>query len=172
METPRTWLVLTIPIFLLAGWLLVRTIAGLVRGLRHATILALPMAPSQSVNFPLSGQLDLYLEGRRAANLSGLDFSLRDQQGTTVPLDSIVLRTTVSGGSRVRIKVRSFHLPHDGSYALDISGLRPGMDPKNRVVVSRPVGGLIVRHVLALVGLGILLAGSLAGSIFLLVSRR
>jgi hypothetical protein len=168
---PKIWLALSLPMFGLAAWLLARTIQSLVRQVGQATIVTLPLAPSQEVSFPQNGAIDLYLEGRRGANLSGLDFTLSDGN-RRVPLDSLVIRTTVSGLSRVRLKVRSFELDRPGRYTLDISGIRPGMDQENRVVFARPIGGVIVTHVMGLVALGIIVIGSLAGSILPFVTRR
>jgi hypothetical protein len=172
MKPSPSWLVLTAPVFLLSLWILVRTIGSLVRLTREATVLSVPMVPSQSVSFAEPGTLDLFLEGARGSNLSGLDFDLTDQDGRAVALESGVLRTTVSGLSRVRVKVRSVHLDRDGVFTLSISGLRPGMNPENRVVFARSITRPLVGHVLALVGLGVVLLGSLAGSIVALLPRR
>ena len=70
------------------------------------------------------------------------------------------------------LRRRAPRRPHEGSFVLDISGLPEGRDPQNRIVFARPVGALVVRHVLALVGLGFLLLASLIGSILLFPSHR
>jgi hypothetical protein len=169
---PRLWLLLTVPVLLIGLWLLVRAIISLVRTVRQSSVLTVPLAPSQPIRFREAGPLDLYLEGKRGANLSGLDFQLRDETGRLVPLDSLVLRTTVSGVSRVRIKVGSLILPYEGTFILEIAGLRPGMDPENRVVVGRPIGGLIAAHVAGFVALGLLIVGSLLASVLAILPRR
>jgi hypothetical protein len=168
---PKAWIALSLPCLLISIWLITRTAGSLIRKLRDSIVLTVPVSPSQPVTFSEPGAHDLNLEGRRGANLSGLDFQLYDGE-LRVPLDSLVVRTTVSGLSRVRLKVRSFHLSRAGTYTLDISGLRSGLDPENRVVFTRPAGGVIVTHVLALVALGILAIGSIVGSILPFVRRR
>ena len=172
MRVSIAWLAVTLPTLLIGAWMVLRTAVSLVTKLRQSVVLSLPLMPSQTVIFPVKGPLDLYLETRRGSNLAGLDFRLRDTAGAAIELHKVVLRTTVSGGARVRLQLRSFVLPHDGSYLLNISGLRPDLDPENRVVFSRPVGGMILRHVLALVALGILTVASLVLSILLLVRHR
>jgi hypothetical protein len=172
MTIPRYSLFISIPAVLIGLWLLIRMIGNLVRAVRQSTVLAVSMSPSQEIRFTESGQLHLYLEARRGANLSGLDFHLQDEAGRPVALDSMVLRTTVSGVSRVRLKVRHLELPHAGVFTLDISGLRPGMDPENRVVFGRPIGRIILGHILGFVVLGILIVGGLLASIWSLLPRR
>lgn len=172
MEWTAAWLMPVVLLGLCSGWLIIRTVGSLARGLQESKVLTVPMAASQTLTLRQKGALDLYLEGRRGASLSGLDFELRTETGSAIPLKHVVLRTTVSGLSHVRLKVRSLYLPHDGSFILDISGLREGADPRNRIVFARPVGGLVVRHVLALIGLGFLLMGSLVGSVLLLLRHR
>jgi hypothetical protein len=172
MKPSPSWLLLSIPALLVSGWVLIRMIGNLVRVLRQSVVVSVPFLPSQEVNFAISGPLDLFLETPRGANLSGLDFTLQDERGDTVPLDPAVLRTTVSGVSRVRLKVRSLRLPHDGVYVLDISGLPAGGDPVNRVVFGRPLGGVIAGHVLGFIGLGLVIIGALLASIAALLPRR
>ena len=172
MIMPRLWLGVTVPVLMIAWWLLFRAIVGLVRAVRQSTVLKIPLTPSQSIRFREAGPLDLYLEGTRGANLSGLDYHLTDEAGRLVPLDSLVLRTTVSGVSRVRIKVRSLTIPSAGTFTLEIDGLRPGMDPENRLVFGRPIGGMIAAHVAGFIILGILIVGSLLVSILALRPRR
>ena len=172
MTIPRIWLLVTVPVLLIAFWLLFRAIIGLVLAVRQSTVLTVPLTRSQPVRFREAGRLDLYLEGKRGANFSGLDFHLADETGRLVHLDSLVLRTTVSGVSRVRIKVRSLTIPSEGTFTLEIAGLRPGMDPENRLVFGRPIGGMIAAHVAGFIILGILIVGSLLVSILALRPRR
>jgi hypothetical protein len=172
MRFSAPWLALSVPTVLPGVWLLFRTSVSLITKLRQSIVLSLPLVPIQTVSFPLDGRLALSLEGRRGSNLAGLDFDLRDSAGSAVELHKVLLKTTVSGGARVRLQVRSLILPHDGSYLLNISGMRPDLDLENRVVFSRPIGGILFRHVLVLVALGILTLGSLVLSILLLVRHR
>ena len=172
MRISRSWLILSIPAVIIGFWLLIRMIGSLVRAVRQSTVLSVPLAPSQTIRFDAAGTLDLYLEAARGTNLSGLDFTLRDEAGLDVPLDSLVLRTTVSGVSRVRLKVRSLTLPHDGIFTLDISGLTSGTDPESRVVFGRPIGGVIVSHVLAFIALGFLIVGGALASVWSLLPNR
>ena len=104
------WLIPLIPLGLCSVWLLSRTIRSLAMDLRESTILTVPMAPSQTLTLCQKGPLDLFVEARRGTNLSGLDFALRSETGTAIPLQHVVLRMTVSGLSRVRLQVRSLYI--------------------------------------------------------------
>lgn len=106
MTSIQYWVFLTIPAFVVSVWMLARTIRGLVTLMRESIVGSGPWIEEQSVDFAEPGRYDLYVEARRFTNVSGLGFDLLDEDGSRVPLDSSLFRTTVSGVSRVRTTLR------------------------------------------------------------------
>lgn len=165
-----SWLALTLPVFIFAVWLLVRVVLSLIQTMRASVVTAVPMTESMVLTIPESGDFSLYAEGTRfSRDFGSLDFSMHDSEGTSVPLLPVLLRTTVSSFNRVRLELRRFHLSLPGEVELHVTGVRPGSDPGNRIVIARPVGGTLLLHVLALIGLGLLTVASLGGSIAIAV---
>jgi hypothetical protein len=112
------------------------------------------------------GDYDLYVEGKPLSrDFGGLDFALSDPSGATLPMRRLLLRTQSSSLSRVRLALRSFRVEAAGDVTLSATGIAPGQDPENRIVIARPFRAALVAHVLALVGLSIAAIGSLVGTI-------
>ena len=165
-----SWLVLTLPVFVLAVWLLVRVVLSLIRTMRASVVTAVRMTESAVLTIPEVGDFSLYAEGTRfSRDFGSLDFSLRDSRGTAVPTRPVSLRTTVSSFDRVRLELRTFRLSHPGDVELHVTGIRPDSDRGNRIIIGRPIGGALMLHILALVGLGLLMVASLGGSIAIAV---
>jgi hypothetical protein len=168
MRNHHSWLFAIVPLFMVAVFSLVRTTGSLIRLVRSSVTHRLPLQESQGVSFALPGEYDLYVEGRRGTDLSGLEFKLTRQDGRSIQLESAVVRTTVSGTSTVRLKVRSFQLDAPGTIGLNISGIGTRTDPVNRIVIARPVTLPMVGHILGLVVLGAICIGCLVlGGLFL-----
>jgi hypothetical protein len=166
------WLALTVPLFVVSVWLVIRTALSLTRRVRGSVVASVPLLERQSLTLPDSGAYALFVEGKRMSrDFGGLDFSMEDRDGRGVPMHAAVVRTSVSGFSRVRLQVRSFYLSSPGSVTLHIVGIRPISDPENRIVIGRPFTGALVAHVLALIALGLLTIAALGASITLLVSN-
>jgi hypothetical protein len=141
--------------------------------MRASVVTAVPMTASTVITIPESGDFSLYVEGKRfSLDFASVDFSMRDSEGTTVPLLPVLLRTTVSSFDRVRLELRKFHLSLAGEVELRVTGIRPNSDPGNRIVIARPVGATLLLHILSLVGLGLLTVASLGGSIAIVVLWR
>jgi hypothetical protein len=172
MKSLSPWLFLTVPLFFISVGLLVMTVRSLVRTLRGAVVAAVPLDPVQTVDLGDAGPYDLYVEGRPGTmDFAGLDFALTDRSDATVPMERVWFRTRVSGLSRMRLQVRSFTTPSPGQYTLWVSGRgidRPH-DPGDRIVLSRPLRGGMILHILALVLLGASTVGSMVGSALLVV---
>lgn len=169
----RQWLAVLVPVFGIALWFLGRTIRSLIQTTRGSVIASLPAVAEQQLSLPEAGSFTLSVEGRQfSTDFRDGDFSLADSTGAAIPLDRVLVRTAVKSIGRVRLVVRSFSVDRPGSYTLRATGLAAGQDSTNRLVVSRPIGGAIVLHVLGLIVSGIFVIASLVGSIILLVGRR
>jgi hypothetical protein len=167
--TLSRWLFLTIPGFVLAAVLLALTIRSLLRTLSGAVVAAVPLEEHQS--FPLAepGPYDLYVEGRLGTmDFVGLGFRLTDAAGRNVPMSGVLFRARVNSLSRARLLLQSFQATAPGVFALEVTGLRSAASPDDRIVISRPVRGALVTHILGLVILGGLTIGSMVASGLLL----
>ena len=171
MAVTQSLAILTVPVFVVSAWMLLRTVQNLTRTVRGSVVNTIPVADRQIVRFERPGDYDLYIEGRRGSDLAGLDFRLSDSAGHTIKLHGNLLRTTVSGISHVRMKLRTFDLPQAGQYELIVSGIR-APNPEHRIVFSRPVSGSIVGYILDLIALAALTIGSLVGSVLIFVLPR
>jgi hypothetical protein len=174
MVLPRSWLALTIPIGLIALGLLAWTVVSLVRTVRGAIVMSVPLREEQRVTFDRGGELALNLEsGSFLRNLGGLGFGVSTTgSGTTIPLHPVLFRTEVSSFSRRRLELYSFTLPAAGSYLLRVTGINSAADPAtDAIVFTRRFRGALVFHVLALIALGGTFIGSIVVSAFALSDR-
>jgi hypothetical protein len=84
------------------------------------------------------------------------------------PLNPVLVPTTVSSLSRVRVPVRSFVSLGAGRLTLEVTG--GGAFPDDdRLMITRPIGGPVVVHVLTLVVLGAVTIGSLVASVLVVM---
>jgi hypothetical protein len=169
----RQWIALLIPVFGLGIWLLVRSIRSLLQTTRGSVVTTLPAVREQQFTLGVSGRFTLLVEGRLfTSDFARADFALKDSAGTSVPLSMILIRTNVNSMGRARLALREFETSGPGTYTLTVTGLPSDQDADNRLIVSRPIGGALVLHVLGIVVSGIFVIASLVGSILLLVGRR
>lgn len=141
---------------LLGVVLLISSIRNLLRMLKAAELLRLPLQEIQELTFASAGPVVLCVEGplltRRFAYLS---YKLQTDYGADVPASKHWFRAKSSGFSKARIELQTYHLPHPGRYRLHIESLgqpQPN-DAEHAVVFAKP-------HLMATVGyiLRILLA--------------
>jgi hypothetical protein len=169
----RQWILLLVPVFGLGVWLLVRTIRSLLHTTRGSVVAALPAIREQTFLLGEHGRFTLMVEGRLfTSDFAHAEFALKDSAGMPVPLSTLLIRTNVNSMGRARLGLREFETTAPGSYTLTVTGLPSDQDADNRLIVSRPIGGAIVLHVLGIVVSGIFVIASLVGSILLLVGRR
>ena len=152
----------TLPVFLVAVVLLVRTIKALVRAVRASRVAVVPLAPEARVRLETPGPLELAMEGRRfSSDFAGVTFTLhRVDVGQEVPLRRLLFRTRVSGIDRVRLSLYALDVPAPGEYYLRVEGLG-AVAADSAVLFVRPLGAALVWYVLALIGLGALLIASI-----------
>ncbi len=168
LKLGTVWLALTVPLFCVSAVLLARTIRGLVRTTGDAVILDLPIVRTQEITLLEGGRFQLSIETRRGSSgFRGLDYRLVDTAGGQVALHRVVLPTTSSSLSRVRVPVRSFVSLAPGRLTLEVTG--GGAFPDDdRLMITRPIAAPVVVHVLALVVLGAVAIGSLVASVLVM----
>ncbi len=150
-------------VFVLSGWLLLRTIFSFRRAWREAEVLRVPAAARQSIRLPVAGPLGLYLEGPRFGTWQQrCTYTCADAEtGVQVPVTPSYSGAAMRGSRRSRILRGTLTVPHPGDYLLGVSGLQPPDSPEYAVVFMRLRAGGMLRFILTCVLLGMLLVGSL-----------
>jgi hypothetical protein len=107
------WLVLTIPVFLLAVVLLIRAVVKLVGAAWAEPLAAVPLAQppagsdsiESAIELPSAGAVSVAGEGKRfTTDFARIALALADAStGRAVPLQKSLMRATTSGVSRVRV---------------------------------------------------------------------
>jgi hypothetical protein len=158
----RLWLIATVPAFAGGLALLAKMIMRLIAHTRASRVAAVPLAAEARVSLP-AGPLELAMEARRLSrDFAGVTFTLhRAGAGQEeVPLRRLLFRTEVSGFERVRLSLFALEARGPGDYLLRASGVG-APEPESQVVFVRPMAAKLVLHVLALIGIGAVLIGSI-----------
>lgn len=112
----------------LAGFALVT--AWLRRVASGPELARVPLGAEHELRIDAAGPVVLHGEGPRLTRrFGGLQFRLVDRMGGGRVAERWPwLRTTVAGGSRVRVALVRFDVPKPGVYVLEVAGLSPGPD--------------------------------------------
>jgi hypothetical protein len=174
------WLVVTIPVFLLSAFLLIRAVVKLVGAAWAEPLAAVQLAPpaagsdaiTASVELAAPGAVSISGEGKRfTRDFSGLSVALADAAGRAVPVDKKLLPMTTSGVSRVRLKLWSASIPAAGRYTVTVHGLDPGRSyAESRLLVLPDVA--LVGSILQVLACAFLLIGSLVATGLALFAAR
>ena len=165
----RNGLWIAVPPFFISAALLCFFILNVIRAVRQAHLLSVPVIEQQEIQFTEAGRVVLCTQGPLlSTRFAKLDYELT---GDGVPIEG---RTTwfhskTSGFSWVRMEVKSYRIPRPGRYILRIKGVEPGsaVDSEHQIVFMKPH----LAHSIAYV-IGIVLASSLfIGSIVLFFLR-
>jgi hypothetical protein len=150
-------------VFVLSGWLLIRTISSFRRAWSEAEVLRVPAATRQSIRLPVAGTLGLYLEGPRFSTWQQrCTYSCIDAEtGVPVGVAPSYSGAAMRGSRRSRILRGTVTVPHPGNYVFGVTGLQPPDSPEYAVVFMRLFAGQMLRFILTCVLLGMLLVGSL-----------
>jgi hypothetical protein len=165
----RNGLWISIPLFIISAALLAYSILNVIRVVRQAHLLSVPLVEQQKIEFTEAGRVLLCTQGPLLSfRFAKLDYELA---GDGLPIEGrkTWFRSRTSGLSWVRMEVRSYRIPRPGRYVLRIKGLEPGSttDPEHQIVFMKP-------HLAHSIGwvIGIVLAGSIIiGSIVLFFLR-
>ena len=146
---------------------LVRAVVAMVRGAR---LCAVPLRPSQWIEFPTAGRVVLCMEGPRfTPQFRKLRFELRQPDSAEVPGHRILFRLVASGVSRARVTLRTYELLMSGRHELVIHGLQPQYvdAPEHSVVFMRPH---LARTVAFVIGITLASALAIVSLVFFLLS--
>jgi hypothetical protein len=155
--------VVGVAVFVLSGWLLLRTIFSFRRTWREAEILRVPAATRQTIRFLAAGTLGLYLEGPRFRTWQQrCTYTCTDAEtGMPVPVLPSYSGAAMRGRRHSRILRGTLTVPQPGAYVLGVSGLQPPDAPEYAIVFMRIFAGQMLRFILTCVLFGTLLVGSL-----------
>jgi hypothetical protein len=150
-------------VFVLSGWLLLRTIFSFRRAWSEAEVLRVPAATRQTIRFPVAGTLGLYLEGPRFRTWQQrCTFTCADAEtGTAVPVSPCYSGAAMRGRRHSRILRGTLTVPQPGTYVLGVAGLQPPDAAEYAIVFMRVFAGQMLRFILTCVLLGMLVVGSL-----------
>lgn len=145
---------IAVPLMTFGLFLIVFCILKVIRVVKDAHVLSLPLVESQEIEFTAAGRLILFLEGPQfTTRFARLGYELRDTVGAPVASRRIWLRTKISGFSKVRLAVRTFDIPAPGRYVLNIEnfgGFRE-RDTEHGLVFMRPFLRALIACVLGIV---------------------
>lgn len=151
------------PLLVISAALLCLFILSVIRGVKQAHLLSVPLLEQQEIEFPSEGRVVLCTQGPLlSTRFAKLDYELT---GGGVPIEG---RTTwfhskTSGFSWVRMEMKAYRIPRPGRYILRIKGLEPGStpDPEHRIVFMKPHLARSIGYVIGIVLTGLLFIGSI-----------
>lgn len=170
----RNGLWIPVPLFVISAALLCFFILSVIRAVKQAHLVSVPLLEQQEIGFASEGRVVLCTQGPLLSTRFGkLDYELT---GDGVPIEG---RTTwfhskTSGFSWVRMEMKSYSIPRPGRYILRIKGLEPGGTPdsEHRIVFMRPHLARSIGYVIGIVLAGLLFIGSIVLFFLRLVSKE
>jgi hypothetical protein len=152
------------PLFILFVVLLILCISGMVRTMRQARLLSVPLLDQQEVELREAGRVVLAMEGpflsRRFAHL---ECELIGPDGMTVQSRPSLFRARSSSFTKAKMELRIYYVTTPGRHVFKIKflgGEKPS-DTEHRMVFTRPH---LVRSVALVIGI-VLSAALMIGSI-------
>ncbi len=159
----RNGLWISVPLFIISAALLAYFILSVIRVVRQAHLLSVPVIEQQEIEFTEEGRVVLCTQGPLLSfRFANLDYELA---GDGIPIEG---RTTwfhakTSGFSWVRMEVKSYRIPRPGRYVLRVKGLEPGstVDSNHQIVFMRPHLARSIGYVIGIVLTGLFFIGSI-----------
>jgi hypothetical protein len=143
---------------------IVALIRRVLRIMRDALEVSVPVQPSQRIEFLNPGEKCLHIEGPLfTMRFGGLAYELVDEAtGMPVPLRMVWFRAKSSGWKRARLMLKRCTIPHAGSYVLTIRGMSEGFDASGLAIVfTKPYMAPMIATILGLVFSGFLVIASI-----------
>lgn len=129
------------PLMCVAVLLLGFCIRNIIRLVREAKVLSVPLVEKQNIDFREAGKVVLCLEGPQfTTRFARLSYELSTDDGAPVEGRTAWFRARTSGVSWVRMELRSYEIPQPGRYVLRVQGLGAPQerDANHRLVFMRP----------------------------------
>ena len=152
------------PVFVLSVVLLIFFINRVVKTIREARIVAVPVLKRQEIEFAEAGRVILAVEGplftRRFARLT---YSLMSPSGLEVRGRALLFRSVSSGLTRGTLQLRTYTIPAPGRYVLAIEGLEEMSSSGDSclIVFMRPHLPQVVASILGIIFSSWLLIGGI-----------
>lgn len=150
----RNMLWMSAPLMILGLLLLGFSIMRVIKIVKKAEVLRVPLAHSQRIELPEAGRLVLCGEGPLLTTRFGrLKYGIVAADGTPVKSRMTPFRATTTGMTWCRMELRILSIPEPGRYTLDIDGLGAPRENDDRhwVVFMRPHLAKMVLCVLGIV---------------------
>jgi len=162
-----------VPLFFISVALLVYFILSVIRVVKQAHLLSVPVIEQQEIEFTEAGRVILCTQGPLLSfRFAKLDYELT---GGGIPIEGRTtwFRSKTSGFSWVRIEVKSYRIPMPGRYLLRIKGLELGCiaDSKHQIVFMRSHLARSIGYVIGIVLTGLLSIGSIVLFFLRLLSK-
>jgi hypothetical protein len=169
----RNGLWIAVPLFFISAALLGFFILNVIRAVKQAYLLSVPVIEQQEIEFAEAGRVVLCTQGPLLSfRFSKLDYELT---GHGIPIEG---RTSwfpakTTGFSWVRMEVKSYGIPKPGRYILRIKGLErsSAADSEHQIVFMRPHLARSIGYVIGIVLTSLLFIGSIVLFFGLLLSK-
>jgi len=171
----RNGLWISVPLFFIGVALWVHFILGVIRRVREAHLLGVPLLEEQEIQFYEAGRVVLCTQGPLLSfRFAHLDYGLTGDNGMPLEGRTTWFHSKTSGFSWVRMEVKSYRIPMPGRYMLRIKGLEPGStaDAEHQIVFMRPYLARIIGHVIGIVLASLLFIGSIVLFFLRLLSKE
>ena len=159
----RNGLWISIPLFIIAAASLVYLIRDVIKVMKQAHLISVPLVETQVLDFTEAGRVVLCMEGPRfTSRFAKLSYRLIGPDGREADSRSSWFRARTSGVSRVRMELAYCEIARPGRHTLQIRGLKPGEAPDadHRIVFMRPHLARSIARVIGIVLASMLLIGS------------
>jgi len=160
----RNGLWISAPLFIISVALLAYFILNVIRVVRQAHLLSVPLLEQQEIQFAEADRVVLCTQGPLLSfRFANLDYELTGDNGTPIEGRTTWFHSRTSGLSWVRMEVKSYRIPMPGRYVLRIKGLEPGSptDSEHRIVFMKPHLARSIGYVIGIVLTGLLFIGSI-----------
>lgn len=155
---------ISLPLFCISAALLGLCIRNVIRVVRRAYIVSVPLLEQQEIEFAEAGGVVLCGEGPRfTTRFAKLAYELSADDGTPIKGRTAWFHASTSGASRVRMELKRYRIPKPGRYVLRIQGLGTvrADNAEHRIVFMKPHLAQSMGYVVGIVLAGGLLIGSI-----------
>jgi hypothetical protein len=155
---------ISVPAFVISTVWLVWCIARVVRTMRQARIVSVPLLDRQEVEFAEAGKVVLAMEGPfLSRRFAGLEFELIGPDGMTVESRRPLVRGRSSGFRKAKLDLRAYSVTTPGRHIFQIRHLEgeKASDDQHRMVFTRPHLGRALTYVIGIVLGAMLMIGSI-----------
>jgi len=159
---------ISVPLFFISAASLFYCIRSLIRSVRRAQILGIPLLERQEIEFAKAGPVVLSIEGPLFTTRFGcLSYELSKGDGTSIQGRRIIFRNSTSGFSKVKMDLMTYRIPEPGRYVFMVDGLSASRDTdaEHRLVFSKPPIASSIGYVIGITLSSVFLIGSLVFSI-------